>query len=106
MKEKRENLIAELESLEEDEHYPRIAVYSDGNLVAMECISEEKTYRINSGYSGTEITLTKLSEAMHSSVKITKVASYSAKDVKPAEEKELKIEFIVSCICGSHPSGG
>ncbi len=82
-------------------HYPRIAVYSDGNLVAMECISEEKTYRINSGYSGTEITLIKLSEAMHSSVKITKVASYSAKDVKPAEEKELKIEFIGDSItCG------
>ena len=28
-------------------HRPRVAIYSDGNLVAMECISEEKTYRIN-----------------------------------------------------------
>lgn len=82
-------------------HYPRIAVYSDGNLVADECISEEKTYRINTKYSGTEITLIKLSEAMHSSVKVTRVASYGIKDIRPAEEGELKIEFIGdSLTCG------
>ncbi len=82
-------------------HYPRIALYSDGNLVAMEGISEEKTYRINSKYSGTKITLIKLSEAMHSSLKVSKVASYGVKSVEPTEEKDLKIEFIGDSItCG------
>ncbi len=82
-------------------HSPRIALYSDGNLVAMECISEEKTYRINTDYSGTVITLVKLSEAMHSSVKITKVASYGIKDIGPTQEKTLKIEFIGDSVtCG------
>lgn len=82
-------------------HYPRVAVYADGNLVAVECISEEKTYRINTEYSGTKITLIKLSEAMHSSVKVTKVASFGKKDIAPTAEKELKIEFIGDSItCG------
>ncbi len=82
-------------------HYPRIALYSDSNLVAMESISEEKTYRINSKYSGTKITLIKLSEAMHSSLKVLKVASYGVKSVEPTEEKKLKIEFIGDSItCG------
>ena len=82
-------------------HYPRIAICSDGNLVAVECISGEKTYRIDSRYSGTEITLIKLSEAMHSSLVVTKVASFSKGDIKPTEEKALKIEFIGDSItCG------
>ncbi len=82
-------------------HYPRVAVYADGNLVAVECISEEKTYRINTQYSGTVITLIKLSEAMHSSVKVIKVSSFGKKDISPTEEKELKIEFIGDSItCG------
>ncbi len=88
-------------------HSPRVALYSDGNLVAIECISEEKTYRINTKYSGTVITLVKLSEAMHSSVKITKVASYSVKDIEPTQEKDLKIEFIGDSItCGYGTDGG
>ncbi len=82
-------------------HSPRIAVYCDGNLVAMECVTEEKTYRINSKYSGSKITLVKLSEPMHSSVKVGKVASYGIKDIEPTEEKDLKIEFIGDSItCG------
>lgn len=88
-------------------HLPRVAVYSDGNLVAAECISEEKTYRINTGYSGTVITLVKLSEAMYSSVKFTKVASYGIKEIEPTEEKKLKIEFIGDSItCGYGTDGG
>lgn len=87
-------------------HRPRVALYSDGNLVAMECISEEKTYRINTEYSGTVITLVKLSEAMHSSVKLIKAASYSVKDIEPTEEKKLKIEFIGDSItCGYGTDG-
>lgn len=90
-----------------ENHYPRIALYSDGNLVAAECISEEKTYRINSAYSGTRITLVKLSEAMHSSLKVTRVASYGKKDIRPTEERELKIEFIGDSItCGYGIDGG
>ncbi|MBQ7117721.1 MAG: hypothetical protein IJN88_05880 [Clostridia bacterium] len=82
-------------------HSPRIALYADGNLVAMETVTEEKTYRINTRYSGTVITLLKLSEAMHSSVKLTKLASYGIKDVTPTEERELKIEFIGDSVtCG------
>lgn len=88
-------------------HSPRVALYSGGNLVAAECISEEKTYRINTDYSGTVITLVKLSEAMHSSVKLTKVASYSMKDIEPTEDKKLKIEFIGDSItCGYGIDGG
>ncbi len=88
-------------------HYPRIALYSDGNLVAMETITEEKNYRINTKYNGTVITLIKLSEAMHSSVKIMKVASYGVKDIEPTPEKELKIEFIGDSItCGYGIDGG
>ena len=88
-------------------HRPRVAIYSDGNLVAMECISEEKTYRINTEYSGTVITLVKLSEAMYSSVKLTKAASYGMKDIEPTEEKKLKIEFIGDSItCGYGTDGG
>ncbi|MBQ9913578.1 MAG: hypothetical protein IJO73_05065 [Clostridia bacterium] len=88
-------------------HYPRIAIYSDGNLVADECISAEKTYRINTGYSGTQITLIKLSEAMYSSVRLTKVASYGFRDIMPVGEKELKIEFIGDSVtCGYGIDGG
>lgn len=87
-------------------HSPRIAVFSDGNLVAAESVTEEKTYRINTKHSGTKITLIKLSEAMYSSVKITKVASYGMKDIEPAEKKELKIEFIGDSItCGYGTDG-
>ncbi len=82
-------------------HSPRIALYSDSNLVAMECISEEKTYRVNTKYSGTVITLIKLSEAMHSSVKVTGIASYGLKDIEPTEKKDIRIEFIGDSItCG------
>ncbi len=82
-------------------HRPRVAVYSDGNLVVDECIFEERTYRINTKRSGTKITLLKLSEAMHSSVKISKLSSYGMKDIEPTEEKDFKIEFIGdSMTCG------
>ena len=82
-------------------HYPRIAIYSDGNLVADECIGAEKTYRIDTAYSGTEIKLIKLSEAMHSSLKVTGVSSYGMEDISPSQEKSLKIEFIGDSItCG------
>ena len=82
-------------------HGPRVAVYSDGNLVVDECIFEERTYRINTKYSGTRITLIKLSEAMHSSVKISKLLSYGIKDIEPTGEKDLQIEFIGdSMTCG------
>lgn len=88
-------------------HLPRIAVYADGNLVIDECVSEERTYRINTKYSGTKITLIKLSEAMHSSVKIIKAASYGMKDIEPTEEKDLRIEFIGDSItCGYGIDGG
>ena len=90
-----------------ENHYPRIALYSDGNLVVDECVSAEKTYRINAKYSGTKITLVKLSEAMHSSVKIARLASYGKKDISPTQEKELKIEFIGDSItCGYGIDGG
>ena len=88
-------------------HLPRIAVYADGNLAIDECISEERTYRINTKYSGTKITLIKLSEAMHSSVKIIKAASYGMKDIEPTEDKDLRIEFIGDSItCGYGIDGG
>ncbi len=88
-------------------HLPRIAVFSDGNLVVDECVSVERTYRINSKYSGTVIRLIKLSEAMHSSVKVTAVSSYGIEQIDPTEEKNLKIEFIGDSItCGYGIDGG
>lgn len=82
-------------------NYPRIAVYTDGNLVIDECISEEKTYRISTSYNGTKIRLIKLSEAMCSSLKVTGVASYGVKDIEPTKKGEIKIEFIGDSItCG------
>lgn len=88
-------------------HLPRIAVYSDGNLAIDECISEERTYRINTSYSGTRITLIKLSEAMYSSVRLTGLASYGVKDIEPTEDKGLKIEFIGDSVtCGYGIDGG
>ena len=88
-------------------HLPRVAVFSDGNLVADECISAEKRYRINTKYSGTVITVIKLSEAMHSSLKITGVAAYGIKDIEPTEAKDLKIEFIGDSItCGYGTDAG
>lgn len=85
-----------------ENHQPRFAVYADGNLIIDECVDfEEKTYRIDTSYQGTRITVIKLSEAMYSSFAISKIASYGNEDITPTEEKELKIEFIGDSItCG------
>lgn len=83
-------------------HQPRFAVYADGNLIIDECIDfEERTYRIDTSYQGTRITVIKLSEAMYSSFAVSKIASYGNEDIMPAENKDLKIEFIGDSItCG------
>ncbi len=85
-----------------EKHKPRIAIYSDGNLIVDECIgSETKNYRINTSYEGTVITLIKLSEAMYSSVSVSRICSFGMEDIKPTEKQELKIEFIGDSItCG------
>ncbi|MBQ3136544.1 MAG: hypothetical protein IJB74_03580 [Clostridia bacterium] len=88
-------------------HLPRVAIFADGNLVADECISYEKTYRINTKYSGTVISIIKLSEAMYSSLKVTKIASYGVKDIEPTQEKDFKIEFIGDSVtCGYGTDAG
>lgn len=83
-------------------HQPRFAIYADGNLIVDECVDYyERTYRIDTSYEGTTITLIKLSEAMYSSFAVSGIASYSMEDIFPIEDNELKIEFIGDSItCG------
>ncbi len=83
-------------------HLPRFAIYADGNLIVDECVGyTEKTYRIDTSYEGTVITVVKLSEAMYSSFGISNIASYGMENITPTAEKELKIEFIGDSItCG------
>lgn len=85
-----------------ENHQPRFAVYADGNLIIDECVDfGEKTYRIDTSYQGTKITVMKLSEAMYSSFAISKIASYGNEDITPTEKRDLKIEFIGDSItCG------
>ncbi len=83
-------------------HRPRFAIYSDGNLIVDECVDfEEKTYRIDTDYEGTTITLIKLSEAMYSSFAVGNISSYGTEGIVPSPEKKLNIEFIGDSItCG------
>lgn len=85
-----------------ESHLPRFALYADGNLIVDECLDEiSKTYRIDTSYSGTKITLIKLSEALFSSMTVDKIGAYSIEDIEPSEKGKISIEFIGDSItCG------
>lgn len=85
-------------------HLSRIGIYLNGELIFDELVDyQEKTYKveINDYVDGGVIRVIKLSEPMFSSFGISKITSFSKKEIKPTKPSELKIEFIGDSItCG------
>ena len=85
-------------------HLSRIGIYLNGELMYDELVDyQEKTYKIeiNNYVDGGVIRVIKLSEPMFSSFGISKVVSFSKKEITPTKPSDLKIEFLGDSItCG------
>ena len=95
-------------------HFSRIGIYLNGELVYDELVDyQEKVYKvdINDYVDGGVIRVIKLSEPMFSSFGISKIVSFSKKEISPTKPSALKIEFLGDSItCGygideSDPAG-
>lgn len=86
-------------------HEPRVAVFVNDNAVFDETVSEsEKVVHVDLSAYDEEVTIRviKLSESAFSAVGVGKISVNAKCDIKPTEEKPLKIEFIGDSITAGY----
>lgn len=97
-------LLSENNSYISYNHKPRVAVFVEDCLVFDQSLEkDETTVRIDLSQFGgnAAISVVKLSESMHSCCGIGNITIYGNKDIKPTEDKPLKLEFLGDSItCG------
>lgn len=85
-------------------HRPRIAVLVNGTIMLDTILTKSEemvTVDLSNEIGEKVVSVIKLSESMYSSCAISKISVYSDCDIKPTEEKKLKLEFIGDSItCG------
>ena len=89
-------LVCNAESLTAN-HRPRVAVYINDSVVFDETLSENETsvhLELDSYGEENTVKIIKLSESMHSACGVGEITVYGKSGIKPAKDKDLKIEFI------------
>ena len=85
-------------------HKPRYAIYKNGIIMAEGTLKEsEELFNIilDGSYTESVIKILKLSEAQYSAMGVGEISVYGKGNIKPSEDKSLKIEFIGDSItCG------
>lgn len=78
-------------------HRPRVAIFVNGNLQFDDVLNEKETtvtIELPTENEENTVTVVKLSESMYSSCGISKIYTYSDKDIRASKAKQKKIEFI------------